>query len=290
MNNLISFSSFGILPTFFAVLMTIVFANSSLPKRESFFLVLILFSIPHFLISFICHPNVKIGIREHKKEFLFACALSITLLFSLFWSIQELKLIPILFFAVYQSWHYSLQSYGAFKYFDSSFKALRKLFLLIGIIFLKNIGIGYLELINFQSKWIHHLKTIDFRFDLILLFSAIVYFQSKSNILKANFKAVIILIIWIVWALLANNQTFYLILPALHSLQYLYFVNLRNKLDFKNLSISITLSLFIGSLLFALRNRMGSFEINILIGLIFILNCTHIFLDASAWKALDAKN
>ncbi len=288
MNKLTSFTSFGILPTLFAVLMTFVFANSSLPKRESFFLVLILFSIPHFLISFICHPNVRTGIRDHKKELLFASALSILLLFSLFWKTQDLKLIPILFFAVYQSWHYSLQSYGAFKYFDPAFKGLRVFFLLIGIIFLKNISFGYLELINFNSNWFYHLQAVDFRFDLALLFFTIIFFQSKSNLLKANFKALVILLIWIVWALLANNQTFYLILPALHSLQYLYFVKLKNKLDLKNLTISIILSLFVGSLLFALRNKMGSFEINILIGFIFILNCTHIFLDASAWKALDA--
>ena len=290
MNKLTSFTSLGVLPTLLALLVTIVFANSSLPKRESFFLVLILFSIPHFLISFICHPNVRIGIRDHKKELLFASMLSILLLFSLFWQTQDLKLIPILFFAVYQSWHYSLQSYGAFKYFDSSFKGLRVFFLLIGIIFLKNISVGYLELINFNSKWFYHLQAFDFRYDFALLFFAIVFFHSKSNLLKANFKALVILLLWITWASLAYNQTFYLLLPALHSLQYLYFVKLKNKLNLKNLTVSIILSLFVGSFLFLLRNKMGSFEINILIGLIFILNCTHIFLDASAWKALDAKN
>lgn len=257
------------------------------------FIVLISFSLPHFLLSF-SNENISSILQKGKKREIFiSIVLIVFLILNLLFNTSKYKNLVFIIFSSYQSWHYSMQNYGIYKYFqkpDIRYKKFIKFaFILMGFFFFKNLSLLYLSLIKdaflYNKLAAFQAPLLNEMFLLLITMAVALYISSLNK--KLSLMASYTGLLWAIWAAMAIVPVFYFLLPALHSLQYLYFIRLKTnerRLKFFPLLIC-SFVLFVSILASHYYNYTRVIEY--LLTFILVLNSLHILIDSQSWKFLN---
>lgn len=286
----------GILPTLIVLVSLIIFGVEIFRYKNNLLVVaLLMFSMPHFLLSI---DNFK---KNYKKEFVFKKIKTLYFLISLLvWGLlhvyldNQYSILPLLILFFYQSYHYALQSYGIFRYFEGK-RIYKNLFLLLGFFFfisLTALSIKEAMIIDESTfKWIEkiHLGIVSVLFVTTIFWGLLC---GELKVKKDSLKLCTICI-WFVWVAFSLNMSFLLFLPILHSLQYLPFFQKKMAADgsskhglLRNHLVINLVALFAGGVFLNLTVSSGIQKF--LLGSVIVINLVHIYIDSIQWK-INAK-
>jgi hypothetical protein len=286
-------STLLILPSLLGYLLLVKAPPPQIEQLAVFsYVILITFSLPHFTLS-LMRSNFNWKVEKVKKgELVIASCLILLIVSLLLLKNNPYKNLIFVIFSIYQTWHYSMQNYGISKFFQThkhvqSFLP-KYFYLFVGLFFLKNTSIAYLKIINDQLllSFIKNFSQPNILHELIFL--CLVYFLlliwSRNQNKNIPIFSHLINILWITWATLSSLSMFFLYLPALHSLQYLFFLKI-NK-DKLKMAFIITVSLSLISTLYFFLNQSYPKFFTIEYATVFILslNILHILSDSIGWK------
>lgn len=202
------------------------------------------------------------------------------------------KNLIFVFFTMYQSWHYAMQSYGTSEYFQKKVNqttGISKFFyLFIGFYFFKNTITTYLNLLGdtFLLKRLSFLTHSPFLNDLVclLLTLGIVLIWYKKQKRDLSKISQLTTLVWILWAVFAKFPFFYFFLPALHSLQYFFFLKINKRKKLNVIFFTAFCSTLIGVIILLSYHQNNLYRIELMTTLILILNSLHILTDSQGWK------
>lgn len=291
---------FLIVPSIFIAGLLILSNHFVKPSKYQliFLLIYLVFSFPHFAISF-TQAHLKknyLDIINSKSIFVFLSCLASGVW--LFFTLPEDKLLLIFIpMSAYQSWHYSLQNYGISYYFikEEKIKNILKLVSLgIGLLFLSNFLTVIFENTGIDVTNIFPIIIGFLKITLLISCLMIVGKFSKNAYLsdKKSIWGFVNLFVWLFWAWFSSNFIMILALPVLHSIQYLPFIY--KKARSSNISLSkligeYLIGLILISALYYLITIIADLSLQKVVMKYFlsfalIINSIHIFIDSFIWR------